>query len=61
MWDPLESEFIGRLDEVNAHLAKLGLPTLEKGNATKGNQGLKPREVCKTEGASKANGMNGLH
>lgn len=60
MWDPLVSEFIGRLDEVNAHLAKLGLPALDKGNATKGNQGLKTRAVAggKPEGAAKVNGAH---
>lgn len=60
MWDPLESEFIGRLDEVNAHLAKLGLPALDKGNATKGNQGLKTRKVegGRVEGAAKTNGVH---
>lgn len=41
----LESEFIERLDEVNAHLVSLGLPQIEKGNATKGNKGLKSRFV----------------
>ncbi|KAK4705980.1 homogentisate 1,2-dioxygenase, partial [Phenoliferia sp. Uapishka_3] len=45
MWDPLESEFIERLDEVNAHLATFGLAAIEKGNAVKGNKGLKSRYV----------------
>ncbi|KAK4053550.1 hypothetical protein OIV83_001718 [Microbotryomycetes sp. JL201] len=43
MWDPLESEFIERLDEVNKHLESLGLPKLDKGNAQKGNKGLPTR------------------
>lgn len=45
MWDPLESEFIERLDEVNAHLATFGLSPIAKGNAIKGNKGLKSRFV----------------
>ncbi|KAM0788610.1 hypothetical protein ACM66B_001730 [Microbotryomycetes sp. NB124-2] len=53
MWDPLESEFIERLDEVNKHLESLGLPKLDKGNAQKGNKGLPPRR----EGAP----TNGKH
>ncbi|KAK4050932.1 hypothetical protein OIO90_004908 [Microbotryomycetes sp. JL221] len=40
MWDPLESEFIERLDEVNQHLESLGLKPLDKKNAQKGNKGL---------------------
>lgn len=59
MWDPLESEFIERLDEVNAHLASLGLPALNKGNATKGNQGLPPRRVV--GGRVESNGTNGVN
>lgn len=59
MWDPLESEFIERLDEVNAHLATLGLPALDKGNATKGNQGLATRAV--EGGRVESNGANGTH
>ncbi|ORY72416.1 homogentisate 1,2-dioxygenase [Leucosporidium creatinivorum] len=59
MWDPLESEFIERLDEVNAHLATLGLPALDKGNATKGNQGLATRKV--EGGRVESNAANGSH
>lgn len=59
MWDPLQSEFIERLDEVNAHLATLGLPPLDKRNATKGNQGLATRTV--EGGRVQSNGINGTH
>jgi len=33
MWLPLRANFIDRLDEVNADLAKLGLDPIDKGNA----------------------------
>ncbi|GAA6000272.1 uncharacterized protein JCM10292_004064 [Rhodotorula paludigena] len=50
MWDNLEAEFVDRLDEVNEHLAKYGLPPLDKGNATRGNQGL-PRKMVAGQAA----------
>ncbi|GAA5876406.1 hypothetical protein JCM16303_003520 [Sporobolomyces ruberrimus] len=62
MWDPLVSEFVDRLDEVNEHLAKFGLSPITKGNATAGNQGLSRRTVegeSKMEGTTGANGANG--
>ncbi|CEQ41468.1 SPOSA6832_03180, partial [Sporobolomyces salmonicolor] len=55
MWDPLVSEFVERLDEVNEHLAKHGLPPISKGNATAGNQGLARRTV---EGESAMEGSS---
>lgn len=54
-WDPLVSEFVERLDEVNEHLAKHGLPPISKGNATAGNQGLARRTV---EGESAMEGSS---
>lgn len=59
MWDPLVSEFIERLDEVNEHLAKFGLAPITKGNATAENQGLARRTVegeSKMEGTKEVNG-----
>ncbi|KAL8291349.1 hypothetical protein RQP46_002327 [Phenoliferia psychrophenolica] len=64
MWDPLESEFIERLDEVNAHLATFGLPPIAKNNAIKGNRGLKSRFVeggQGIQGAGDAAHSNGKH
>ncbi|GAA5982308.1 hypothetical protein JCM11641_002004 [Rhodosporidiobolus odoratus] len=57
MWDPLQAGFLDRLDEVNAHLAQYGLPPIDKGNATAGNQGLARRTV---EGESAMEGA-GVH
>ncbi|BGP14838.1 hypothetical protein JCM10213_002723 [Rhodosporidiobolus nylandii] len=56
MWDGLTAHFLDRLDEVNAHLASLGLPPVDKGNSTAGNQGLSRRVV---EGESVMEGAAG--
>lgn len=45
MWDGLQSHFINHLDEVNEHLAKLGLAPLDKGNMSVGSKGLERRKI----------------
>lgn len=61
MWAPLKSEFVGRLEEVNAHLAKFNLPAIEKGNALEGNRNtaLQHVEGGKVEGSEAK--VNGKH
>lgn len=58
MWDPLESEFIERLADVNAHMASVGLPSIDQGNAIKSNKGLAVRHV---EGGAAREGADQEH
>jgi len=60
MWIPLRGGFLDRIDEVNADLKKLGLATIEMGNASAGHKGmdLNKTAVNGVKGV-KANGTNG--